>query len=214
MKSALYVYTISSRHETRARILDAAIAVLEESPREVNMRRVAQLAGVSRQAVYLHFANRAALLVAAARHVDDRFDLQRSLEPVVAATTAEQLLARYAEFLASYNPRLYGVVRAADAARRSDPAIGAAWADRLRNRRAGGSRVAIRLAAWGRLAPAWTSRTAGEWLTAQGSVKVWEELVLDLGWSRRRFTETMTRAFTRALLVSRRPTVAPNIKTS
>ena len=167
------------------------------------MQRVAQLAGVSRQAVYLHFANRAALLVAAVRHVDARLDLQHGVAPVVAATTAEEMLERYAQFLGSYNPRLYGVVRAADAARRADPAVAAAWADRLKVRRAGGYRVATRLAAWGRLAPAWTSRTAGEWLTAQGSVKVWEELVLDLGWSRRRFTQTMARAFTRALLVSR-----------
>ena len=205
---------MSSQRQTRVRILDAALAALEDNPREVNMRRVAQLAGLSRQAVYLHFANRAALLIAAARHVDERFDLQYRFEPVVTAATAEQLLARYAEFLASYNPLLYGVVRAADAARRGDPAVAAAWTDRLRNRRRGSYRVATRLAAWGRLAPAWTPRTAGDWLTAQASVKVWEELVLDLGWSSGRFTETMTRAFTGALLVPRQPKVAPSIKTS
>ena len=183
--------------------------MLEDDPRHVNMRRVAQLAGLSRQAVYLHFTNRATLLIAAARRVDDRIDLQERLEPVVTAATAEQLLARYAEFLASYNPQLYGVDRAADAARRGDPAVAAAWGDRLRNRRRGGYRVATRLAAWGRLAPSWTARTAGDWLTAQASVKVWEELVLDLGWSRGRFTKTMTRAFVGALLVSRYPEVAP-----
>ena len=205
---------MSSQRHSRLRILDAAIAALEDNPREVNMRQVAQLAGLSRQAVYLHFANRGALLVAAARRVDKRFDLQHRLEPLVTAATAEQLLARYAEFLASYNPLLYGVVRAVDAARRGDPAVAAAWTDRLRNRRRGGYRVARRLAAWGRLAPSWTARTAGDWLTAQASVKVWEELVLDLGWSRGRFTETMSRAFTGALLVPRQPNVAPHIKTS
>lgn len=185
--------------------------MLEDDPRHVNMRRVAQIAGLSRQAVYLHFSNRAALLIAAARRVDDRFDLDERLEPVVKAATAEQLLARYAEFLASYNPHLYGVVRAADAARRVDPAVAAAWSDRLKNRRRGSYRVVTRLAAWGRLAPGWTARAAGDWLTAQASVKVWEELVLDLGWSRGRFTETMTRAFVGALLVPRHSKVSPRV---
>lgn len=187
-------------------ILDAALEALEENPREVNVRRVAQIAGLSRQAVYLHFASRSELLIAAARYVDERLDLERRLQPLAATQTAEQLLARFAEFLAEYNPLLYPVVRAADAARRSDREVAAGWADRLKSRRRGGHLIAKRLAAWGRLSPEWTTKTAGDWLTAQASVKVWEELVLDLGCSHKRFVELMTRAFVRALLVpSQRP---------
>ncbi len=194
---------MSRSQRTRARILDAVLLALEESPRELNVGRVAQIAGRSRQAVYLQFANRAELLLAAARHVDERLDLPRHLEPVLAARDAEQLLGRYAEFLAGYNPLLYPVARAADAARRSDPAIAAAWNDRLANRRRGGYLVAKRLAAWGRLTKEWTPRAAGDWLTAQASVKVWEELTLDLGYSAKRFVAVMTRAFAHALLAPR-----------
>ncbi len=181
-------------------ILEAALAALEENPHAVNVRRVAQLAGLSRQAVYLHFASRAELLLAAARFVDERLDLPRRLDPTLTAESAERMLRRYAEFLADYNPLLYAVARAADAVRASDPEVAAAWADRLAHRRRGGYQIAQRLGAWNRLAPQWTVRAAGDWLTAQSSVKVWEELVLDLGWSRARFVKMMATACIGALL--------------
>ena len=191
---------MSSAPGIRTVILEAALTALEEDPRAVNVRRVAQIARCSRQAVYFHFENRAALLIALARHVDERLDLERHLALLRSAQTAEQLLRRYAEFLATYNPLLYPVVRAVDAARRSDSAIGVAWNDRLKNRRRGGYQVAKHLATWGDLAPRWTTRTAGDWLTAQASVKVWEELVVDLGYSSRRFVNVMSEAFVGALL--------------
>ena len=191
---------MSRQPGTRTVILEAALTALEEDPRVVNVRQIAQIAQCSRQAVYLHFANRSALLIALARYVDERLDLERHMAPLQTAQTAELLLRRYAEFLASYNPLLYPVVRAADAVRRGDSAVGAAWSDRLKNRRRGGHQVAKRLAAWGDLAPGWTTRSAGDWLTAQASVKVWEELVMDLGYSSRRFVNVMSEAFVGALL--------------
>ena len=184
----------------RVAILEAAITALEEPPHEVNVRRVAQIAKRSRQAVYLHFANRAELLIALARYVDERLDLEGHLAPMREARGAEDLLGHYARFLAVYNPLLYTVARAADAMRHRDAAVAQAWNDRLRTRRQGGHAVTTRLARWGALAPGWTTRTAGDWLTAQASVKVWEELVLDLGYSARRFEQMMTRAFVGALL--------------
>ena len=191
---------MSSKKDTRNRLLDAALAALEEDPGNVNMGRVAELAGVSRQAVYLHFGGRGELLLAAARHVDDRCDLPRRLAPVMAADSPQTLLAAYAEFLASYNPLIYHVVCAAAVARRTDPEAAAASRDRLKNRRRGCYTMAERLEAWGELAPEWTTRTAGDWLTAQSSVGLWEELTIDLKWSRRRYVDTMTTAFRRALL--------------
>ena len=180
--------------------MEAALRALEEDPRAVNVRRVAQIAQCSRQAVYLHFANRPALLIAVARYVDQRLDLERHLAPLRVAQTAEELLGRYAEFLAIYNPLLYPIARAADAVRRSDKEVAAAWRDRLKNRRQGAHQIAKRVAAWGDLAPHWTTRSAGDWLTAQASVKVWEELVMDLGYSSSRFVKVMSRSFVGALL--------------
>ena len=103
----------------------------------MNVRRVAQIAQCSRQAVYLHFANRPALLIAVARYVDERLDLERHLAPLRVAQTAEELLGRYAEFLAIYNPLLYPIARAADAVRRSDKEVAAAWSEPTRESEAG-----------------------------------------------------------------------------
>ena len=195
-----YLDSVSSQKSTRSRILDAALAALQEDPRDVNVSRVAGLAGISRQAVYLHFQDKSQLLIAAARHVDERLDLKRRLLPLGSAQTAEVLLTRHALFLADYNPLLYPVVRAADSVRKSDAAVERAWLDRLRHRRRGCRSIARQLADWKRLAPEWTVPNAGDWLTSQASVKLWEELVIDLGWSRRRYVDSMTRVLVRTLL--------------
>jgi len=56
---------------TRARILTAARALLEEHPGVApSMGAVARFAGVSRQALYLHFDDRAGLLLEVTRAAD------------------------------------------------------------------------------------------------------------------------------------------------
>ena len=57
---------------TRTRILNACRALLESDAGAVTrMSDVAKAAGVSRQAVYLHFKTRAELLIALTRHIDE-----------------------------------------------------------------------------------------------------------------------------------------------
>ena len=63
-----------------------------------------------------------------------------------------------------------------------------------------GYQIARRLAELGGLAANWTTRNAGDWLTAQGSINVWEEFVVDLGYSARRFARMMNETLSRALL--------------
>ena len=191
---------MSSDKKTRASILDATLELLQKDPQRVNISRIAKAAEISRQGLYLHFDGTAALLLAAARRVDDRLDLEKRVRPLLEADNAEELLFRYATFLAEYNPLIYPVVRSADAIRATEPHVQRAWMDRLANRRQGARTIAKRLKAWGRLATGWSVPTAGDWLAAQGGVKIWEELVMDLGWSRKRYVESMTRAFKGSLL--------------
>src|SRR5882757_557125 len=62
----------SSSDGTDVAILDAARRCLTRpGRREVSMAAIAGEAGVSRQAVYLHFETRAELLAALVRHVDE-----------------------------------------------------------------------------------------------------------------------------------------------
>ena len=70
---------------TRARILAAARALLEERPGTgPSMGEVAARAGVSRQALYLHFADRSALLL----EVDTPRPLDAYLDELTAAFPA------------------------------------------------------------------------------------------------------------------------------
>ena len=67
------LYTVSSGNpETRKNILNSAWKLLEAAQgREVRMTDIAREAGVSRQALYLHFPARSVLLVATPRHIDE-----------------------------------------------------------------------------------------------------------------------------------------------
>ena len=66
------IYTMSSgESETRKRIVETAWRLLvDQRGKAARMSDIAAAAGVSRQAVYLHFGSRSELLIAATRHGD------------------------------------------------------------------------------------------------------------------------------------------------
>jgi AcrR family transcriptional regulator len=187
--------TMSSRTATSQRILEKTMELAEAGEKTLSMGKIAKVAGISRQGLYLHYPSRASLLIATAQYTDEYYNLEEHLRPVQSATTAEQMIKRQAEFLGRYNPLIYPIVCATDALRRDDPELNASWHDRLANRRSGSLEFAKRLHRWQRLAEGWSIKTAGDWITGQASVKLWEELVIDLGWSRYRYVSTMHRAF-------------------
>ena len=79
--------------DTRERIMETAWDLIRERGiADLTVAEIAAAAGVSRQLVYFHFANRAGLLVAMTRHQDARSSHPqiRLPHPVV----REQLLAR------------------------------------------------------------------------------------------------------------------------
>ena len=79
---------------TRERILEAVLAAFVEGGDDVlNVAAVARRAGVSRQAVYLHFPNRSALGVAAVRWLDEREDVTAAAAPIFAAHRASRTTA-------------------------------------------------------------------------------------------------------------------------
>ena len=99
--------------DTRTRILDATVRILEESGgRGVRMGDIAKESGISRQAVYLHFASRTELLVAAIRYTGDKLDVDRRLAPSRAAATGVERLRLYIEFWGNYIPEIYGMAKA------------------------------------------------------------------------------------------------------
>ncbi len=173
---------------TRAALLDAARALLEEQGTEsLTMAAVAERAGVSRRAVYLHFASRAELLTELFGYVSEQEGLASSLEPVWAASDAAAALAEWARHLAGFHPRILAVARAIQRVRRVDSDAAAHWKLVMADQQACCQRLAAWLAREQRLAPPWTVRTATDMLWALMSFDLLEELLVDRGWSARRY---------------------------
>ena len=182
----------SENIETRTRILDATVRVLEESGgRGVRMGDIAKESKISRQAVYLHFASRTELLIAATLYRGDLLDVEGRLAPSRAAATGVDRLRLYIEFWGNFVPEIYGVAKALMMAQDTDEAAAAAWRDRMLAMR-DGCRAAIEaLQADGTLAPEWTRPKAIDALWTMLLVPNWEHLTIECGWSTKQYIRWM-----------------------
>ncbi|HEX3306227.1 MAG TPA: helix-turn-helix domain-containing protein [Streptosporangiaceae bacterium] len=190
---------------TRTRILLAARELLEKAPgAPVSMGQVARHAGLSRQALYLHFADRTSLFVEVSRMADAAARTPERQRRVDEAPTAREALREAIALQAVLKPELRGVATALDALRRTDPAAAAAWAEREHARLQRCEAVVTRLHAEGDLAAAWDVRTAARLLWAVTSQRVWDDLVADQGWSTDQYRAHLTTMLESALLSAAR----------
>jgi len=187
------LYTMSSQIiETRIRILEATVRMLEEhGGRGVRMGDIAKESGISRQAVYLHFASRAELLDATTKYRDEVLDLDRRLAPSRAAKSGVERLALYIEFWGNYIPEIYGVAKALLLAQDTDEAAAAAWQERMLAMRDGCRAAIDALHSDGKLAPGWTQKRATDVLWTMLLVPNWENLTGECGWSNQQYVRWM-----------------------
>ena len=151
---------------TKDRILDAAWACMLGRP-DFSMAEVAAKAGLSRQAVYLHFPDRAALVAA----------LQARLAPAPApsdAPSARAALTALLTRLAEDYPALWPVLQAGGSL---------AAEPRLAQCRT----LVERFRAEGALAPHLSAATAADLLFSLTSPPLWHELVGERGWDAARY---------------------------
>jgi AcrR family transcriptional regulator len=140
--------------DTRSRILDVTLNLLESgAPERTRMSDIARAAGLSRQAVYLHFPNRAELLIAATKHLDEKVDIDASLAESRAATTGAERLPAFIAAWGGHIPVIYLVGRALMAMMETDTEARAAWEDRMAAVRHGCVAVVAALARDGDLRP-------------------------------------------------------------
>ena len=203
---------------THERILRAAASLLAERGfHGVGMGEVARAAGVSRQALYLHFASKPELFVAASEDIVARAEarvaaeearsgdverdaaldaaLDATLDPTGdperrrrrAIADIDAIIHRYARTV----PETYGIATANYAARRSEPAAEEVWQNRTRVRLLAYTRAMAHLAAAGGLAEGWTEQEAADFLFSLLSVRGYETLVLECGWTLERYEERL-----------------------
>ena len=173
----------SRRQETRVRILESACRLLvERGYHGVGMEEVARDAGVSRQAVYLHFKSKVDLLVAAAQHSDEVVGVPEILRLVREAKTPLEALDKGVEAYAAIDPHIYDIASVIYAARRSDEAAEAAWQDWMSFRRENIKQGMERLEEEGLLAQGWTVDEAADFAWALLSLHTYEYLVVERGW--------------------------------
>lgn len=193
---------------TRRAVLDSALKLTRDhGPEAVTMERVAVDAGVSRRAMYLHFASRVELMVALLDHVDEQEDLAASIRPIEEAESLPAALDAMARHVASYHHRIMPLVRAIDHARRTDPAAAALHDRAMALWMTGCRRFAEAAAAAGELAEPWDVDTAADLLWALMGVELLEDLQEDRGWSEDLYGERLGLLARRTLL--RHPDGAP-----
>jgi len=182
----------SEENQTRAKILDAAWSLLETNAgKGVRMSDIAKEAGLSRQAVYLHFPARAELLIATTRHIDVRKDAASRWAIARAAPNGRERLDAFIEAWGGYIPEIYGVARALMALQETDEAARAAWANRMSALREGCEGAVNALDKDGALSDEHSVETATDLLWTLLSVRSWEQLTQEAGWTQEHYITRM-----------------------
>jgi AcrR family transcriptional regulator len=184
---------MSSTNSVR-RILDAALALItRKGDANVTMAQIAKAARVSRQAVYLHFADRAALMVAVARHLDERLGLPSDIQQAIDAPSGAAMLEACVSIQERRNSSVWAVARALDTVRRTAAPAERSWEDRSNSRLVGCRVIVARLQAEGSLRRTLDPSVAADLLWTITSLRMWENLVLARGWSPQQYQQQITR---------------------
>lgn len=196
MAKAIVLPQNARSRRTAEALLSAARAIIEGDGFEsLTMAAVAERAGVSRRAVYLHFDSRAELLAELLRHLGQAEELGASLQRVWDSPDSLAALDEWAYHLARAHPRIMLIARAVDQVRRADPDAAAMRAEIMRRWRLGCGRLMAWLNAEGNLARPWTVDGAADMLWALMSWDVLEGLLVERGWSREQYAERMALLF-------------------
>lgn len=158
---------------------------------DVRMSDIAAAAGVSRQAVYLHFSSRTELMVATTHYIDEVRGLDKRLNRYQAATTGIEILEEFVEFWGNYIPEIYRIAKALLAVCETDEAAAAAWNDRMACVRSGCQNAIDALYRDGMLQSKLSRDEAIDLLWTMLSVHNWEHLTIECGWSTSQYVSRM-----------------------
>ena len=192
-----------SEIDTKTRILQATWKLMEERRGQgVSMGEIAKAAGISRQAVYLHYPSRTELVVATTAYVDEVKGLAKRLEQLNTATTATELLDISVDVWANYIPEIYGLAKAMMLTRDSDESMAVAWHGCMACLRDAVKDVVDAIVREGKLASTWSKEEATDLIYTLLSINNWEQLTMECGWTNAQYIECMKKLLVRLLIDS------------
>ncbi len=173
------------RTDTRTAILDAARVVFEEQGYFGGaLGAVARTAGVSRQAIYLHFASKADLLAALHLHIYQTDVVPAAQRhPIWAAATALDALDACIAVDAEIASKVWRIHEALVVARRHHPEVDEALRPREEERYQELMRIGRWLKKDGELPPTMRVGTFADILWGLASLGTHQNLVVERGWS-------------------------------
>ena len=190
--------------DTRRRVLQAAWELLEQEESGVRLVDVADRAGVSRQAVYLHFGDRSGLLVALMDFIDVSLGAVQIRAHVHGADTGVESLQRFIETMSWYTAKIDRVAQVTEAGKDQDEALAAAWRDRIGRRqlhlRSIVERSQTKRLVEAGLAEGWSVDAAVELLYVVTMPGPWREFTRELEWTAEEYTQRLTRLVRGSLL--------------
>lgn len=182
----------SNATDTKNRILQASYELMEQNQGlNVSMSNIAKAAKVSRQAVYLHFASRAELMIATTQYVDRLKGLRGRLERIQETENGIDNIQACVEVWGNYIPEIYGVAKAMLMTRDTDEAMAAAWENCMGSVRSFCKEAIIALNNDDQLNTDWSLETAIDLFWTMMSVQNWEQLTLERGWSNEKYIANM-----------------------
>src|SRR3712207_5598565 len=151
------------------------------------------------------------LLVATTHYVDEVRGLEQRRRRFQAATTGVEHLEAYVEFWGNYIPEVYGMAKALLVARETDEAAAAAWDDRMSAVRESCRRTIEALHHDRMLAPEWSRDLAVDLMWTILSIRNWEQLTTECGWSTNQYVSRMQKLLKRTFVRGPRETYSVEV---
>lgn len=178
--------------DTHDRILETTWRLMErQRGKGVRIQDVSLAAGVSRQAVYLHFPSRAELLVATTHYADQVLGGNERFQRYCDASGGIEKLEAYLDFWLNYIPDIYGLAKALMTAQETDEAAAAAWKERMNDVYEGCQAVISQLQQDQLLVEGWTPTDAAGFMWSMLQIPNWENMILGRGWSQEQYVSSM-----------------------
>ena len=187
---------------TRTRILASTWKLMEERLGiNVKMSDIAKDVGISRQAVYLHFASRTELMLATVQYVDEIKNVNERIVQILQAQNAREQLEAFMQFWGNYIPEIHGLAKALLNTRDTDEAAASAWDSCMAHLWGMSQKVVESLHEEGLLVEHLQPEPAAELFWALVSIQNWEQLIRDCNWSTEQYIEQMTHMLKRTFIL-------------